>query len=178
MIFFTADTHFSHINIIKYCYRPFKDYIEHDETLIENWNKQVSRTDQVYHLGDFAYGSHDNVRRIRAKLKGKIHLILGNHDLKNRIQNLPGLFTSINQLKTICINKQHIVLCHYAMRIWDKSHFNSWHLFGHSHGRSPGQGKSFDCGVDTNNFKLYSMDDIVGRMKNCSDNINLLRGEK
>ena len=32
---------------------------------------------------------------------------------------------------------QLVVLCHYAMRVWDRSHYGSWHLYGHSHGNLP-----------------------------------------
>jgi hypothetical protein len=29
------------------------------------------------------------------------------------------------------------VLCHYAMRVWNRSHHGAWHLYGHSQGESP-----------------------------------------
>ena len=53
-IWFTADSHISHRNIIKYCKRPFSDVEEMNETLISNWNKVVGKDDFVFHLGDFS----------------------------------------------------------------------------------------------------------------------------
>jgi calcineurin-like phosphoesterase family protein len=37
-IFFTSDTHFHHANIIKYCARPFRDSVEMNDALVNNWN--------------------------------------------------------------------------------------------------------------------------------------------
>ncbi len=53
---FTADTHFGHTNVIRYCARPFDSVQAMDETLIENWNQVVRPKDTVYHLGDFTPG--------------------------------------------------------------------------------------------------------------------------
>ena len=36
-VFFTADTHFGHSNVIKYDKRPFTDVAEMNEILIKNW---------------------------------------------------------------------------------------------------------------------------------------------
>ena len=36
-----------------------------DETIIENWNKKVKKSDLVYHLGDFAW---KNVKYYRERL--------------------------------------------------------------------------------------------------------------
>lgn len=58
------------------------------------------------------------------------------------------------------------MLSHYAMRVWNKSHHQSIHLYGHSHGTLPGFGRSMDVGVDTNNLYPYHLDEIIDRMKN------------
>jgi calcineurin-like phosphoesterase family protein len=60
------------------------------------------------------------------------------------------------------------------MKVWAKSHYNSWQLFGHSHGKLEGVGKQMDIGVDTHNFYPYSLDEIRTIMKTKPDNSNLL----
>lgn len=81
-LFFTADHHWHHERIIKYCQRPFSNVEEMDEKLITNWNNVVGDDDIVFHLGDFAKGGSSEWSRLLQRLKGKIYLILGNHDLK------------------------------------------------------------------------------------------------
>ena len=66
MIYFTADPHFCHSNIINMCERPFANLEEMHSALIENWNALVSKMDEVNILGDFIYrgnGSQANELR-------------------------------------------------------------------------------------------------------------------
>ena len=53
MIYFTADLHFYHENVISHASRPFSSVEEMNEALIRNWNKIVKPTDEIYILGDF-----------------------------------------------------------------------------------------------------------------------------
>jgi len=57
-----------------------------------------------------------------------------------------------------------ICLHHYSQRRWAKSHYGSWHLFGHSHGGLESFGYSFDVGVDTHNFYPWSFLEVKERM--------------
>jgi len=171
MKFFIADTHFNHKNIIKYCNRPFGSVEEMNRALIKNWNNVVGPNDTVYHLGDFGFG---DIERIRCLLNGKIVLIIGSHD--KAAKRLPHLWAEpLTPLLEITVYKQHIVLCHYAMRVWPRSHYNSWHLYGHSHGWLPGVGKAFDVGVDRCNFRPLSFCEIKGIMDQLSDNFNRVK---
>ena len=162
MIYFTADTHFQHKNIIKYCNRPFFNIEEHDETLIDNWNKVVKDDDIIYHLGDFCFSDHNKILR---RLKGKIIFIKGSHDK----------WLTHPYIINLVIDKKPITLCHYAMRVWHRSHYNSWSLFGHSHGNLKGQGKSFDVGVDCWGYKPISWDEVKFIMTSKPDNFNLVK---
>lgn len=78
--FFIADTHFKHKNILKYCDRPFPNINEHDKTLIQNWNKTVSKGDLVFMLGDFCLSGKDTIAQFGQQLNGRKVLVLGNHD--------------------------------------------------------------------------------------------------
>jgi calcineurin-like phosphoesterase family protein len=80
-VWFIADTHFSHKNILGFepTQRPFKTLEEHDETLIDNWNRVVKPDDIVWHLGDFCFGGKKNVE-IAGRLAGRKRLVMGNHD--------------------------------------------------------------------------------------------------
>ena len=84
-IFITADNHFFHGNIIRYCNRPFNSYQEMNEVMIKKWNDKVSKNDLVIHLGDFAFRNKAGL--IRPKLNGTIILIRGNHDLDVKAEN-------------------------------------------------------------------------------------------
>ena len=86
---------------------------------------------------------------------------MGNHDRQNR---LPKGWVSVDSMKQIEIDGKTIVLCHYGMRVWNKSHHGSYQLYGHSHGHLPGTTQSQDVGVDCWNFTPVEFKDILKRM--------------
>jgi uncharacterized protein len=55
-----------------------------------------------------------------------------------------------------------VVICHYAMRVWNRSHHGAWHRYGHSHGNLPDTptSLSMDVGVDTHDFRRWRFDEI------------------
>jgi len=162
-IWFTADQHLGHQNIIRHCNRPFQTIQEMDDTLIANWNSRVARGDLVYHVGDIIFRSANHPIQYLRRLNGKIHLFRGNHD-RGMLKQCSQHFVAIDDLKTIKVDGEKIVLCHYAMRVWDSSHRGALHLFGHSHGRLPPYGLSFDVGVDSHDFHVWSWDEIKAKM--------------
>lgn len=169
-IFFTADTHFNHANIIHSCRRPFSNVTEMNAALIEKWNAKVGKAGLVYHLGDFAWGDWGP---ILGRLNGDIILIGGGHDKKSQ-KKFACHFLYSADLMDIVIEGNFIVLCHYCLRVWNKSHFDSWHLFGHSHNRLPALGKSLDVGLDGHNYEPWSWEEVKVYMADRPHNENFL----
>ena len=162
-VWFTADQHFGHTNIIKHCARPFACADEMDAALITNWNAKIRPSDEVWHLGDLAFRSASNPGSYLERLNGRKHLVWGNHD-RNETRKLAG-WTSSQPLAEIVVEDTRLVLCHYAMRVWNRSHYRALHLYGHSHGALPGDRQSLDVGVDCWNFYPVSLADIKQRME-------------
>jgi calcineurin-like phosphoesterase family protein len=169
--FFTSDEHYGHTNIIKYCGRPFKSAEEMDEEIIKRHNEVVGSDDVVFHLGDFTLEKDQTkVENWIGRLNGKPVFVTGSHD-NWMLGNEHNTYKEILEKK---IEGQDIVMCHYAMRVWPKSHYNSWQLFGHSHGKLPEMGKQLDVGVDTHNYYPYSFEEIRSIMQTKDNNFNLI----
>lgn len=164
MIFFTSDLHLHHANIIRYCQRPFESVEEMDYVLIDNWNSVVKPEDSVWVLGDFSMsGDKVFLNRTLDRLNGTKFLVAGNHDSKPCKSS--DKWREVHTLTHITEGGQILVLCHYAMRVWYKSHCGSWHLYGHSHGNLPEENNlSFDVGVDSWNYTPVSFDQIAKKM--------------
>lgn len=58
MIYFTADTHFGHYNVIRFCDRPFASAEEMDEAMIQNWNDRVSRKRYGIYSWGYVFPQH------------------------------------------------------------------------------------------------------------------------
>lgn len=52
MIFYIADWHYNHSNILAYDNRPFTTVEEMNTALADRWNAAVTPADTVYVLGD------------------------------------------------------------------------------------------------------------------------------
>jgi calcineurin-like phosphoesterase family protein len=172
-IFFTSDEHYSHANIIKFCNRPFADTQEMKESLIANHNKVVRAGDRVYHLGDiFWHTTSDNeALEIITRLNGQHYYIYGNHEEVLRNKAIRERFQWCKDTENLKISGYpNIFLCHYAMRVWNGSHKNSWHLFGHSHNaladtvNKDDSKFSFDVGVDAQHYSPISLEQVKDKM--------------
>ena len=170
MIYFTADTHFCHINVIKFCNRPFQDIEQMNKILIENWNARVISGDDVYILGDFLFrGTGADANEIIKKLNGKKYLIRGNHDrfIDRKDFDKSG-FVWIKDYHTMYYEKRKFVLFHYPILEWDGYYRNSIHLYGHVH-NCEGEpkrtvalgGSAINVGVDVNNYYPVSIEEIL-----------------
>lgn len=160
--FFTSDTHLGHANIIKHCNRPFASVGEMDGVIIANWNAVVRPGDDVWHLGDFAHRNSKSASSYLARLAGRKHLIWGNHD-SAETRGLSG-WSSSRAMAEIAVDGTRIVLLHYAMKVWPRSHHGALHFYGHSHGTLPGDGQSLDVGVDCWDLRPVRLAEIGRRL--------------
>lgn len=82
-IWFTADQHFGHENIIEYTNRPFKNATKMDNILIKRFNERVEDDDIVYILGDLTLAGPAKISVVESwvrRLHGRKIFIVGNHD--------------------------------------------------------------------------------------------------
>jgi calcineurin-like phosphoesterase family protein len=130
-IWFTSDNHFGHKRIIELANRPFSSLNEMDECMIVRWNDRVKPGDIVYHVGDFAFTDHDPYLE---RLSGQKFLVPGNLDHSNRVKKATGWVKVERIMDVILPDGTMVVLCHYAMRVWSRSHHGAIHLYGHPQG--------------------------------------------
>ena len=175
-LFFTSDTHFGHANIIKYCDRPFVDVDEMNKIMVQNINHYCGPDDTLIHLGDFCWWREGQLAQWRDTLVcNDIRLVLGNHDAKK-----PGghpdpmlykYFESVWEMHELSVRlpasgeNQHIVLCHYPLRSWNRKFHGSWHLYGHAHQHDASWGKSLNMGVDQWEYRPVHLREIEEKME-------------
>jgi len=172
-VFFTADLHFGHNEIIKFCDRPFENVSEMNRALINNWNSRVNNDDHVYIAGDLFYGGRNaaavnDAIEIIKKLNGILHLTTGNHDLPY-LKNMDYhyLFADVDQLRYLKHENEQIILCHYPVAEWSGFFRGFWHIYGHIHNAKNAAfmhmrnlEKALNAGVDICNFMPVTFDEL------------------
>lgn len=173
MPFFTADLHFGHRGVLRHCRRPYESLEEMEQSLISNWNDTITEQDTIYILGDFSFSGLAKTLSVLERLNGRKHWITGNHDKAlMKKEAMQEHFESIGPYKEIKLQlpdgNQDVVMSHYPMLTWNKAHYGSWMLHGHSHGtlKHPYSGmRLLDVGVDTNDLRPYSVQQIAEYMQ-------------
>lgn len=188
-LWFTADLHLGHGNIIKYCARPYpaagealdasvdprgpgkvsrETVIRHDDGLLEAINEKVAENDTLWILGDFSLCPIEEAKVYRARIRCReVNLVRGNHDLPS----YDTLFTRVIDQGMIKYQGRKIWLNHYPMRSWDKAFHGAWHLFGHVHGRLREEDAALprllamDVGVDACHYRPISFDEVADYMR-------------
>ena len=173
----TADQHFFHRNVLRYCDRPFKDINEMNKVIIDNYRKVVNENDEVYFLGDLTMcgpNQRDKVARVMNKLPGTKHLILGNHDRFKPFSYHSMGFSSVHTALRTTFHHDSLVFGNAEFYLahdpaWAQIPLTLW-ICGHIHNNWKSM-KTLkgtiivNVGVDVHNFKVVSLDEIYSIMK-------------
>ena len=172
--FYISDTHFGHANIMRHCNREFFNVDEMDEVFIKNWNSVVTDNDDVYILGDFCYRNDKSAEWYLRKLKGRKHLVIGNHDgelLKN--PQAMAQFETVDKMQHITDGDKHICLCHFPIAEWNGFHKGHWHIYGHIHGRLDdtyyfmrNRERALNAAACINNYTPVSLNELIRNNQN------------
>jgi calcineurin-like phosphoesterase family protein len=91
-VFMIGCLHLGHENMAKR--RGWGSSEEHDEHLIQEWNKVISKRDKVFILGDVTMESMKPYPKL-LRLKGFKHVVLGNHDMAEHIPEMLKYVTKV-----------------------------------------------------------------------------------
>jgi len=177
--FVVSDLHFGHLNIIKYCNRPFANPMVMNSALVGNWNSVVTYDDTVYFLGDFSMGNRHSIFHDRCLFDGliakKIIMITGNHDRnfahydKNgmrlgKVKNLEQVtdywtkvgFHEVHTEPIVLYDK--LILSHEPLP--DPGKYINIH--GHLHDKNMEGGNYLNVSVEQTNYFPISLEAIMG----------------
>ena len=146
MNYYISDLHILHKNVCgegnNFDNRPFETMKEMIEYIKYHWNKKITNVDDVYILGDMCWKENEEAIQFVSTLKGKKHLILGNHD-RCKDGRYAQQFVEIvpyKEVKEFINGKQYrLILSHYPIMFWNHQHRLkdnvpvNIHLYGHLH---------------------------------------------
>ena len=146
MNYYISDLHILHKNVCgegnNFDNRPFETMKEMMEYIKYHWNKKITNADDVYILGDMCWKENEEAIQFVSTLKGKKHLILGNHD-RCKDGRYAQQFVEIvpyKEMKEFINGKQYrLILSHYPIMFWNHQHRLkdnvpvNIHLYGHLH---------------------------------------------
>lgn len=185
--FYTADPHFSHTNIIRYCDRPYRDTDEMNAALVANINAVAGADDELWILGDLALGKLDESLAWVGKIAATVHLVIGNHERcferpgvsetklakarRTRERYLEAGIASLTAETTHEIGGRQVVLSHfpYAGDHTDEDRYaaarpvdrGNWLLCGHVHDAWTQRGRQVNVGVDVRGYAPVAEHDII-----------------
>ncbi len=175
--FITADTHFGHTNIIRYCGRPYSDLEAMDKALIRNWNERVMPEDTIFILGDFCfkntkedkerYGANTKSLYYQNALNGDKVFLRGNHDDKQSTRTLIHSFTfDYGGYRINCVHNPADADAGYEINFVGHIHQN-WLI------RMFNGSILYNVGVDLHNYMPITIDEALNDIKKIKKNTKI-----
>jgi calcineurin-like phosphoesterase family protein len=152
-----------------------------DAKLIENWNATIKmESDIIYHMGDFAFSKKPRIKEIISQLKGRIVLVMGNHDLDKSVSF--WLDAGIEQVHKLGYAKVHemvsgVYLSHYPQKTFMQEYESNKErayllphapdnqkgvlLHGHVHTQWRFKGNNVNVGCDMWDYRPTSIGSVL-----------------
>ena len=171
-IYFLSDPHFCHARDFIYSPRGFHSASDMNSAIIKNWNSVVKSNDDVYLLGDIMLNNNDEGLKCLKSLKGKIHIILGNHDTLARIKLYESCYNVVEVVaaKYLEVDGFHFFLSHYPCLCANGDEHKPLEkrvisICGHTHTKDKfsdmGEGLIYHVDCDAHNCTPVSFDEII-----------------
>jgi calcineurin-like phosphoesterase family protein len=164
-------------------WRPFATVEEHDEHLIDQWNRIVGPGDQVWHLGDVGMGPEIDILAKVSRLRGEKHLITGNHDpvwpghrdSYKKQRRWLETFASVQPFARRRVGKgRSYLLSHFPYQgdHQDEDRYSEyrlpdtglWVIHGHVHNEWAERGRQINVGVDARDWRPVNMAELINLM--------------
>ena len=149
-----------------------------NKAIIENFNQVVDRNDDLYLLGDIFLGGPNSIDAgidLFNQLRGKIHLVWGNHDTDNRklaLSKCPNVVEICGYATMLKYNKYNFYLNHYPTATFNYDIDKPLRarilcLAGHTHSKDLFDScGSYNVAVDAHDCYPISLDEIINDFKN------------
>ena len=172
-IFLTSDSHYGHDREFVWKVRGYDSVTAMNLAQVQKWNETIEDDDDVYALGDLMLGDPSNIEFIK-QLKGRIHIVLGNHDTTKReemYRSLPNVVEVAEVGIRLKYKKHHFIMTHYPMMTGNLEKESlkqmTLNLYGHTHQTSNFYNDMpfmYHVGADSHNGYPVLLDDIIEEM--------------
>lgn len=190
-IYITSDLHLGHDKDFVVAERGFNTVCEHDAAIKNNWNGLIDEEDEIYLLGDVMLGDVENGLNILSSLKGKIHIIRGNHDTDEKIKRYRECSNVVEVIDakfmryvTITLYLSHFptLVSHEKLKKMKNAVVN---LYGHTHQKNnfytlndEAHPYMYHVGLDSHNMMPVLLDDVIEEVRHEKNNYDGLHKDE